>query len=444
MPFVFTHRFYALLALGLLALPFLHTPRAAWFFLAGYNLLLWVLAAGEYFLLMPKPDRFDVTRRHEPRLYLGAENVISLLVSNHSALDCELLIKDDYPPEFTVRGRTLALTAPARKTASVAYAAFPPNRGQYSFDAIHVRYRGGMGLIYRQARFAAAESVKVYPNVRELKKYDLLGVHRREMDLGQKLSRRKGEAREFESLREYIPGDDYRYIAWTATARRSKLVTRQYQIEQSQNILLAIDTGRLMTARIGDFNKLDYAINAALAMAYVALRRGDRVGLLLFGRDVYTFLPPRSGKGVINQLLEATYPVQPELVESSYRRALRYMAAHMKRRSMILILTDLVGSLRAEAMALSDLVQYTRLLLPRHLPVIVTLGNEDLVSLAREFPAGVETLLYQGVGEELLAAREAVLARLRDLGALTLDVPPARITPELINKYLEIKARGLL
>lgn len=443
MPFVFTGRFYALLALGFLALPFLHTPRAGWLFLAGYDLLLLTLAVGDYFLL-PAPDRFEVTRRHEPRLYLGAENVITLLVYNRSAMDVELLLKDDYPPEFAVRGRTLAVTAPARQTVSATYAAFPPNRGQYDFGAIHMRYRSGLRLVYRQARFAAAESVKVYPNVRELRKHELLGVRRREMDLGQRLSRHKGEAREFESLREYIPGDDYRHIAWTATARRSKLVTREYQIERSQNILLAIDTGRLMTARLSDFNKLDYAINAALAMAYVALRRGDRVGLLLFGRDVHTFLPPRSGKGVINELLEAVYPVQPELVESSYRRALRTIATRMKRRSLVLILTDLVGSLRAEALALSDLVRYTRLLLPRHLPVIVTLGNEELTALTRERPADVEMLLHQSVGEELLAAREAVLARLRDLGALTLDVSPARITPELINQYLEIKARGLL
>lgn len=216
-------------------------------------------------------------------------------------------------------------------------------------------------------------------------------------------------------------------------------MTKQYQVERNQNVIVMLDAGRLMTSRIGNLSKLDHAITAALSIAYLTTRAGDNFGLLVFARSVLSYLPPRRGAGQLHRLLEILHNVRPEMVEPSYARAFQSFSRYCKRRSLVIILTDLIDS-----DASADLLAHTETLLPRHLPLIATIGDRDLLSLRKEVPLRVEDVYRQSVAEELLRQRSEALARITELGGLALDVPAGMLSSQLINRYLDVKAKGLL
>jgi uncharacterized protein (DUF58 family) len=240
-------------------------------------------------------------------------------------------------------------------------------------------------------------------------------------------------------MRDYVRGDELRHISWTATARRGKLVTRQYQVERDQTILIAIDAGRLMTARIERETKLDSAVHATLALMSAAARGGDNSGLLVFGRRIKAFLPPRRGREHMDAALEALFSVEPEMIEPSYARAFEFIAANSKRRSLVVVLTDLVDEEGSR-----DLLTSLRLLRPRHLPLVVTIGDRDLKALVREPPENERELFTQSVAEEIMYLREAALRLVESQGGLALDVTAAALAPALLEKYMQVKERGLL
>ena len=266
------------------------------------------------------------------------------------------------------------------------------------------------------------------------------------MLMGLRRTRLRGQGREFESLRDYVRGDELRHISWTTTARRGRMTTRQYQTERNQSIVVMLDAGRLMTSRpasetthLAQLTKLDHAINATLAIAYVAASGGDNIGLLVFNRQVASYLPPQRGNAQLNAMIEALYNVKPQMAEPSYARAFQYLANNCKRRSLVVILTDLV-----DGEASAELLSYTATLLPRHLPLIVTIGDNDLRALVTQPPADISAVYQQSVAEELLQQREEALARITELGGLALDVPAGQLSLQLVNQYLAVKERGLL
>jgi len=281
--------------------------------------------------------------------------------------------------------------------------------------------------------------VRVYPNIHEARKHELYAFRNRELIAGRRRMRFKGQGREFESLREFVTGDEIHHISWSATARRGKLMTREYRVEKSQNVVVMLDTGRLMTARIGELSKLDHAINAALSISCVALAGGDNVGLLTFCRHVKSFLPARRTKDQLPGILEALYAIDAEMIEPSYARAFNYLGSNNRRRSLVIILTDLV-----DAEASAELLAHARLLIPRHLPLIVTIGDSDLRALVTHAPSSIGEVYRQSVAEELIRQREEALNRITHAGGLALDVPVGRLSIALVNKYLDVKERGLL
>ncbi|MBX7222888.1 MAG: DUF58 domain-containing protein [Blastocatellia bacterium] len=438
MNFVFTQRFLWLFAIGLvLLLVGLSVPLTRWA-LIGYDVLLLAAALSDY-LLTEDPKKLQVKRLCEGRFSIGTENSVTLSVLNNLKRTVSLQLKDEYPPALEATGREARLTVRPRQRKSHTYTVFADARGDYRFGDIAVRYGGPLGLIWRQVTIPAAEVVKVYPNIQEAKKNELFAQRNRDLRMGQRRIRHKGQGREFESLREFVTGDEIRHISWSATARRGKLVTRQYQVERSQNIVVMLDCGRLMTSRIDKLTKLDHAINAALSIAYVATAGGDNFGLLTFCRRVETYLPPKHGHGQLNAVLEALYNVHAELIEPSYARAFSYLNTNCRKRALVIILTDLV-----DRDASAELLAHTSTLLPRHLPLIVTIGDKDLRGLVQQIPATAQEVFEQSVAEELIHQRESALGRIIQLGGLVLDVPTGKLSIELVNKYLEVKERGLL
>ena len=439
MSFVFTRTFFFLLGLGFVPLTMAWAGWEFLLFAAIYDLALFGAAIADYFVSEGR-EGLDVSRRMQERFYIGEENAVAVHVRNRARRRLSVRLKDEYPTRLRLTGsREAAFSLGPNDEASLAYTLHPTSRGSYEFGDVVGRVRGRLGLVWRQVRWPLAERVKVYPNVNEAKKSELYAHRSRQLKVGRRRVRYKGQGREFESMREFVNGDEIHHISWPASARRGKLITREFTVERSQNVVVMLDTGRLMTARIGELTKLDHAINATLSIAYVALAGGDNVGLQAFSRRVSTWLPPSHRRDQLATIIEALYAVEPEMVEPSYARAFNHLSKNSRRRALVVILTDLVDE---EASA--ELLAHTRLLIPRHLPLIVTIGDSDLRAVVSAVPASVEEVYRQSVAEQLLRQREAALRRITHAGGLALDVPVGRLSIELVNKYLEVKERGML
>jgi uncharacterized protein (DUF58 family) len=250
---------------------------------------------------------------------------------------------------------------------------------------------------------------------------------------------RRGEGREFESMRDYVRGDELRHISWTATARRSKLTTRQYQIERDQTVIIALDAGRLMTGRIGDETKFDTAIHATLALMSACARAGDNAGIVVFGRRVRKYLPPKRGLEHMDAVLESLHDMEPELIEPSYARAFQFIASNLKKRAFVVVLTDLVDKDSSR-----ELIHSLRLLRPRHLPLVTTIGDRDLNAMVNTKPGEIRDVFQQSAAEEIIHQRESALRLVESIGGLALDVTTQTLGPKLLESYLRVKERGLL
>jgi uncharacterized protein (DUF58 family) len=383
--------------------------------------------------------RIEIEREVEEKLSLGAENVARLRVSNRSRLPAVLQVKDDPPAQFDTPQRRFSLCLQPFESQALTYHTRPLNRGRYVFGNLHVRGRSLLGLSWWQRSFLAAQEVAVYPNLLEIRRYEMLARSDRLQQAGFRTTRLPGQGTEFENLRDYTPDDEYRSIDWKATARKGRPITRQYELERSQTMMLLIDAGRMMSATSGEMAKLDYAVNAALMLAYVATHKDDAVGLIAFAESVKAFLPPRKGQAQVGRLTEALYDLQPVLVEPNYAEALGLLHSRARKRALIVVFTDLV-----DVDASRRLLAHLSALAPRHLPLLITLRDTSLQDAARQAPEETFDVYRQAMARQVLADREAALAVLRHRGVLVLDTTPERLTVDAVNQYLALKARGRL
>jgi uncharacterized protein (DUF58 family) len=440
MRFVFTKLFYLLAAASLILL------SLSW----GRPWLRWVALLYDLALIglaiidarrsqLPKGVR--ITREFSGRFAVGAETEVHVNVQNAQPHPLSLVIKDEYPPQMKLSGlREAALQVDGQTSAALVYGLTPPKRGRFEFGQIAVRFLSRLNLVWCETRVGdAVSAVKVYPNMRRAREAELKALGARSLVASHRKTSWRGEGREFESLRDYVRGDELRHISWSATARRGKLTTRQYQIERDQTILIAIDGGRLMTARIEQETKLDSAVHAALALMSAAARAGDNAGLLVFGRKIKAFVPPSRGRDHIDAALEALYSIEPEMIEPSYSHAFEYISANSKRRSLVIVITDLVDEEGSK-----ELLSSLKLLRPRHLPLVVTIADRDLRAVVSNPPENARDLFTQSVAEEIMYLREAALRLVESQGGLALDVTAAALAPALLEKYLQVKERGLL
>jgi uncharacterized protein (DUF58 family) len=439
MPFIFTKLFYVLLAAGFVPLSLSwQRPGLRWATLAYDGALL--LAAILDSRLSRLPTGLILERDFDGRFAVGAETEVRVKILNNSPRTVTLLLKDEYPPEMKLTNpREGRARVEAQTSAMLVYTLVPPRRGRFEFGQTAVRYLSRLGLVWNQTRAGRATSVKVYPNMRRAREAELKALGARSLVASHRKTSWRGEGREFESLRDYVRGDELRHVSWTATARRGKLTTRQYQIERDQTILIALDAGRLMTARIENETKLDLAIHAALALMSAAARGGDNAGLIVFGRQIKTYLPPKRGAEHLDATLEALHALEPEMIEPSYARAFQFISTNIKRRALVVVLTDLVDEEGSR-----DLLTSLKLLRPRHLPLVVTIADRDLKSVVRDAPVNAHDLFTQSVAEEIIHQREAALRLVESQGGLALDVTAAALTPALLETYLRVKERGLL
>jgi uncharacterized protein (DUF58 family) len=413
------------------------TPVLLWLAI-GYLLALAGLVAADY-LITTQPGAIEVERINDTKLSLGADNLITLLLTNRSRHPVRFQVRDEYPYQFHADATILSGTIAPYDIYEARYHLRPLQRGDYAFGDINIRYTSLLKTFVRQARYPAAAPVKVYPNVLDVRKYDMLARKGLLFELGLRTARIYGPGTEFERLREYNTDDEFRRINWKATARRGKPIAAEYETERSQYIVSVIDTGRLMRPPIGELAKLDYVINTALLLAYVATLKGDHVGLLTFADDVRTYLAPRRGKGQFYRMLEALYNVQFEPVEADYAQALAYLSLKHKRRSLVVLFTDLVTLDAAK-----PLIAHMARLAQRHLPLCVVISDPNITRLAAQPPRDSDAVYQRAVAEMLLDERQVVLDTLHRNGVLTLDVPADKLSVSVINKYLELKGRGAI
>jgi uncharacterized protein (DUF58 family) len=299
--------------------------------------------------------------------------------------------------------------------------------------------RGPLGLGVRRGWLAVPWDVVVYPPLVSARLRASVAEARRRREPGVTPVRRLGEGRLFESLREWVAGDDVRNIDWKATARRGKVIARQYEAERRQQVLLVLDTGRLLSGEMGGVSRLDYVVQAALELAYAAVQHDDNVGVMAFADGVQHFVPPQRGRAGLRRVLDVLTVLQPTLVEPDYPGAFRYLAVRNRKRALTVLFTDVIDRLASEA-----LVAHVATLRPRHLPLAVTLRNPELDAVAGLRPVVVEDAFRKAAAEELLRAREEALTHIRRAGVLVLDVPPQRAAQAVVASYLELKRRGRL
>ena len=384
-------------------------------------------------------DDVEVAREVQEVLSLGVPNRVELTAHNRTGRRLRLLVKDDPPNDFVTPERTRAMTLDPWERRTVSYVTTPRRRGDYQFGDLHVRCLSRLRLAWWQKRLPASEGVRVYPNLQQLREFDALARRGRLDDLGLRAVRSRGEGTEFESLREYVPDDDFRSIDWKATARRGAPISRQYQSERNQTLLVLIDAGRMMAAPADHMTRVDYAVNAGLMLAHVAERMGDTVGLLTFSDRVKSFVAPARGGMQTERMLEELYALQAELVEPDYRAAVSFLRTRARKRAMVCVFTDLVDA-DVSAAALS----YLSSLRPQHLPMVATIRDAETMELAEDEPSAPEEAYLKAVAGRTLGQRSLALARLRSRGVLVVDAPPDDLAAAVVNRYLTVKRRGLL
>lgn len=382
----------------------------------------------------------SVAREPLPAVSVGHAGEVAYRWSNESRRTAQLIVREIRPdvlggPQPSRRLRLKGDTA-IRDTLPV----LPVRRGRASSGSFFVDSIGPLGLGRRRLRFDLPWDVVVYPPLVSMRLRASVAEALRRRDAGLKPVRQLGEGRLFESLREWVPGDDLRHIDWKATARRAKVITRQYEAERRQQVLLVLDTGRLMTADVASgVARLDFAVQAALELAYAAAQHDDNVGIMTFADGVQHFVAPERGRTGVRRVMEVLAEVQPKLVEPDYPGAFRYLAARNRKRALTVLFTDVIDRFASDA-----LVANVATLRPRHLPLAVTLRNPELDAAATQRPETSRDAFRKAAAEELLHAREEALGHMRRAGVLVIDVTPERAAQAVVAKYLDLKRRGTL
>lgn len=472
--------------------------RTFWVLL-GLDLVLLAVALVDM-LTLPLARGFSVKRKTSPVASLRKRHAVELTIENRSVWKCRLAIRDDADQELLPvdeSGKILYEECQTEEEIQPktrftwAYSLRPRSRGMFTFNWVFLRFSSLLGLWVRQCRLECATELRVYPDMLQLAEYDLLARTNRLHLLGVRKTRRIGQDNDFERLRDYTIDDDHRHIDWRATARRNKLIVKDFQTTQNQNVVFMLDCGRMMAHSETVLAPEDFtehqikaapgAVNSMLMLAWVALKQGDSVGLLCFSDKIHSFTPPKSGMRQLNGLLHASFDRFPQPVGSRYDLAFEYLASRVRRRTLVILLTNLVDEAGTALVS-----RYLTNLHGKHLPMLAMLRDHQLFDpldtlvannpilqeksedgrlLRNRYPQCEEMLSYFEMGTpvnvppgqdpreavytaaaaaDIIRRRQEQLAALRARGVLLVDAFPEELTGELVSRYLEIKARHLL
>jgi uncharacterized protein (DUF58 family) len=426
------------LAIGAVLIALAVVSPVIGFVAVAYHAGLVVIATRDLALL-PGRSGYVVRRTMPEPFSLGEQEDVTVVVENLAAAGLAARIADHAPADLRPHPREVESRFDRAGRLRVTYRTSSPRRGAFHFGPVDLQVWRDDGWWRRQVRLQLPNEVAVFPNIVAIKRVQLTLRRGLRAMVGMRRARPPGASTAFAGLRDYVRGDDMRRVSWTATARRDRPVVVEVEAERGQQVMIALDCGRLMTAPAGDLDKLDHAVNAALMLAWVAQAYGDRVGLMTFDDRVTGFIKPERGSTQIRRLTEALYAIRASYVEPDFGHAMTHLALRLGRRSMIVILTDV-----QDREASNELVAHCLRLAGRHLVLVVAMSDPAVLS-ARDAPITASSRAYEwAAAEEFVASRRESFELLRRGGVLGLDVVAGSLSPALVERYLELKERALL
>jgi uncharacterized protein (DUF58 family) len=387
--------------------------------------------------LAADPARLEIGRRLAPVLVLRGEGELTWSVRNPTGRTLRVSLADDLAPSLRASSRRLHGTVPPRATLRGTVSLRPSRRGRFEIRWLVVRVDGPLGLGARQRRVELLDVLRVHPAFPSRDDAELRINRARILEVGLRSAKGRGGGTEFDQLREYGVDDEVRRIDWAATARAGKAMVRTYRAERNQSLLLLLDNGRVMAGQVAEVPRVEHAMDALMCLTTVATRLGDRCGLMAFDRTVRSVLPARAGRGQPGLVAEAMFDLEPALVESDYRGAFTQALARFKRRSLIVLFTDLVEQAVGES-----LLPALPLLVRHHIVIVAAVRDPDVVRWASEPPTEATDAYRAAAATMALAERDRATARLRGMGAIVVDAAPHQLAPRLADTYLDLKARG--
>jgi uncharacterized protein (DUF58 family) len=435
----FTKRFIYLLSGGIILLVLSIFLRNALTLFIIYNLICAILLIVDYYI-SPREEAIEIERIGEDSLSIFEREAMAFTVYNKSDFWLNLELKDEMPDlHFKTEEKLMKGKIAPHEKAVLQYYVVPQKRGAFSFDNVHVRYEGRLKLCVKMFKLKLNKEYKVYPNVKNLRKFRLTITNNRLLREGQRNQKMLGKGTAFESLREYIAGDEYRKINWKATARENKPIVNQYEPEKNQHIYIFIDSGRPMSYTVRGNKKLDLAINTALVLSDVVNQNGDKSALLSFNTEVNNMISPGKGAGHRNKLLEALYHIEHTNQTSNYDEAFYHFKRNERHRSVIFLFTDFETVEEAESM-----LKVLPVISKNNLVVIVLIRNESLENIAEEQIRNTEDLFNKGVALELLEERKRIISLLNRRGVLCVESEAEKLEYTAVNKYIQIKNKTYL
>jgi uncharacterized protein (DUF58 family) len=449
-----------LLAGTLLSIPAFFHPHRLWIMLAWDALVATLILFD--LTQLPSPDNLTITRRfiHSPALGEPTEIVHEILQQSNALL--EVRVTDELHLALIASPQTQNILAYPREPAKTVQSCYPSRRGDFRLGKVFLRYRGALRLVERWAVADTEQQVRVFPATEQSTgKTAFYLMRARQIELQKRRLRLRGTGREFESLRDYQPGDEMRNISWTATARRAHLITREFTTERSQKVWIVLDAGRLSRTafemrrsqpevrgeveqdaaehHLLTVTQLDQAASAAVMLAQVIAGSGDKFALMTYGRKVQQQLLPGAGPSHLRRLIDQLSQVRSEASEADHLHAVARLKNLQRRRGLVVWVTEM-----AESAGRPEVVAAAAELIRRHLVVLVLLTHPELDRLATRVPRTVDEMFASTAAQEMLERRRATVAQLRQQGVLVIETSPAEVGAAAITKYLEVKARGLL
>ena len=438
LPFAPTRRAVVLLAAGVALIgPAWIDRRAAFLMLVWDAIVLAAIAADASRL--PEPDALRLTRRWKGALTIGSRAIVSLDLENGSSHDVTVRLTDYLEEPLRPELAAMAVQARSGRAATAAYEMTPRERGDLHAGEVLLEWRSNWGLVERWAQADLSQDVRVYPNLEEGRRHSMYLIRSRQIALQKRRARRATGGREFDRLRDYRAGDERRDVSWIVSARRARLVVKVYQPERSQAVWLLIDAGRLLRARSAGQTLLDRATTAAIALAQVAMTSGDNVGVIAYGRRIQHRLTPARGPAQMRRIIEAMALTHAESVEADHAAAAAALVQGQKRRALVVWLTDV-----AETAGVPDVIEQATALVQRHVVVFATMRQPELAQTAAMAPTSAPEMFRMLAAQEMVDRREVLLRGLRQRGALIVEATPESIAGGVVDRYLEVKERGLV
>lgn len=397
------------------------------------------IAAYITFRLAPSGKELRLKRSFDPVLSVRVANRIGVHLVNDGLEPLQLRVRDEGPERCSSEGNEFGVTLAPGGEKDMSYTVTPRERGDDNFQGTFIRIACPLGLVEKQVRLETEEPVRIYPNVLALREFDLLKQQGRLREMGIRRSRTRGLGTEFESLREYTEGDDYRKIDWKASARRNKLVVRQYEQERNQVVIVAVDIGRHMLSEVNGVRKLDHVLDSLLMLVNAAAVAGDQIGLLVYADTVRRYIPPAKGRSQVGMIIDAIHDLIAEPVESDGAAAFSYLGARWKRRSLMVAFTDVLDDDRAKEVA-SSLGPLSR----RHL-VLLARVNDPRMREVLDAPIEDIPDMYRKTAARMLRT-DAIAAQgvLKSAGIHTLEAEPQDLAASLVSYYFAVKEQALL